>query len=134
MPLPFIPWRDWKDVLNTALSLAVKAGISRDDLHAVVDDAYDALAPDNIIPLTTGLSRRTLQVWTCIATYYREHHLVPPIREIQRRTTIPATSTVAYHLRKLEKRGLLVKRGRFQYPAYTLPPQFIRSGRWAGTL
>lgn len=135
MPLPFIPWRDWRDVLNTALVLAAKAGINRHDLHAAVDTAYDDLAPNNIVPLTTGMHKRTLAVWTAITVYHREYGMVPTIREIQLRTHIPSNSTVTYHLKRLEQRGLLIKRGRYLHPAYTLPPQFITpSGRWTGKL
>lgn len=59
MPLPF---HSWRDLLNTALVLAVKAGISRTDLHAAVDDTYDDMTPTPATRKDEGMSETVYAV------------------------------------------------------------------------
>lgn len=53
--------------------------------------------------------RTTSDVLTFIRRYVSEHGYAPSVRDIQHGLTISSTSTVAYHLQKLEAGGCIAR-------------------------
>lgn len=54
-----------------------------------------------------SLSRRAIEIYDFLKEYIRENLKPPSVREIAKSLNIPSTSTVHYHLKKLEEAGLI---------------------------
>ncbi|KIF67162.1 hypothetical protein HY68_36325 [Streptomyces sp. AcH 505] len=55
---------------------------------------------------------RQLQIRRVIRTWIEDHGKGPSIRQIGKRVRLSSTSSVAYHLGRLEERGLISRTGR----------------------
>jgi repressor LexA len=53
------------------------------------------------------LSGKTIEIYEFLKAYHSENLKPPSVREIAKNLRIPSTSTVHYHLKKLEKAGLI---------------------------
>ena len=86
-------------------------GVVTDISSARADDgATTAEAPANAVPEQPGtaeLSDRQLKVLEAIREWMRDHGYPPSVREIGDAVGLPSTSSVAYQLRVLERKGYL---------------------------
>lgn len=115
----------WAHLIRSGVALAVRAGVHRDRLHAMVNQGYRDL---NVIPYGAGLTPRQNDILRLWYRNYAESGEWPTIRQAQRDLDISSPAVVVYNLNVLVNRDMLVHRpGRT--PAYITP-----SGRWAGTL
>lgn len=57
-------------------------------------------------------TERQLQILRVIREWITDHGEGPTIRQIGDQVGLSSTSTVAYHLRRLEKRGVISRTGR----------------------
>ncbi|WP_433872046.1 transcriptional repressor LexA [Saccharopolyspora sp. CA-218241] len=79
-----------------------------------LDEVPDVPEPQADVPTlpqqangTDGLSERQLKVLDAIRTWMREHGYPPSVREIGDAVGLTSTSSVAYQLRVLERKGYL---------------------------
>jgi repressor LexA len=84
------------------------------------------------IPPMDGLSQRQKNIYSYIQQFMHKYGYPPAIRNIQNDLNISSTSVVAYNLRKLEERGLLVRDPKFargmKLPSAEVEPAPIVSG------
>lgn len=64
-------------------------------------------------PLMDGLSQRQKSIYSYIQKFVHDNGYPPAIRNIQNDLNISSTSVVAYNLKKLEERGLLLRDAKF---------------------
>ncbi len=79
-----------------------------------------------------GLSQRQKSIYTYIQQFMHKYGYPPAIRNIQNDLKISSTSVVAYNLRKLEERGLLLRDPKFargmKLPTAEVEPVPVVSG------
>jgi repressor LexA len=79
-----------------------------------------------------GLSQRQKSIYSYIQQFMHKNGYPPAIRNIQNDLNISSTSVVAYNLRKLEERGLLLRDPKFargmKLPAAEIEPAPVVSG------
>ncbi|GCD41827.1 winged helix DNA-binding protein [Streptomyces paromomycinus] len=61
------------------------------------------------------LSERQLGILRCIGEWIAEHGEAPSIREIGQQVGLSSTSSVAYHLARLEAAGAIKRAGRRRF-------------------